>query len=77
MQTKSRRCFGILALGILSVVDFPARGADGPYRFLKEIPVGGEGGWDYSSVDESGRYFGVLALGICQRRNESGGIVAV
>jgi YVTN family beta-propeller protein len=22
-----------------------------PYRFLKEIPVGGEGGWDYLSVD--------------------------
>ena len=55
MQTKSPRFFGILALAILSVVDFPARGADGPYRFLKEIPVGGEGGWDYSSVDESGR----------------------
>jgi DNA-binding beta-propeller fold protein YncE len=55
MQTKSRRFFGILALAILSVVDFPARGAEGPYRFLKEIPVGGEGGWDYSSVDESSR----------------------
>src|SRR5436190_19025982 len=55
MQIKSHRFFGILALGILSVVDFPVRGADGPYHFLKEIPVGGEGGWDYSSVDESDR----------------------
>src|SRR5436189_672529 len=55
MQIKSHRFFGILALGILSVVDFPVRGADGPYHFLKEIPVGGEGGWDYSSVDEAGR----------------------
>src|SRR5215467_15139021 len=25
------------------------------YRFLKEIPVGGEGGWDYLSVDAKGR----------------------
>src|SRR5438552_3139537 len=29
--------------------------ADGSYRFLKEIPVGGEGGWDYLSVDEANR----------------------
>src|SRR5882724_5678766 len=25
------------------------------YHFLKEIPVGGEGGWDYLSVDAKGR----------------------
>jgi len=25
--------------------------ADEPYHFLKEIPVGGDGGWDYLSVD--------------------------
>jgi len=25
--------------------------ADGPYHFIKEIPVSGDGGWDYSSVD--------------------------
>ena len=29
--------------------------ADGPYHFLKEIPVGGDGGWDYLSVDEVNR----------------------
>jgi DNA-binding beta-propeller fold protein YncE len=27
--------------------------ADGPYHFIKEIPVGGEGGWDYLSIDSS------------------------
>lgn len=27
--------------------------ADGLYHFIKEIPVGGEGGWDYLSVDSS------------------------
>jgi DNA-binding beta-propeller fold protein YncE len=29
--------------------------ADGPYRLIKEIPIGGEGGWDYSAVDAAGR----------------------
>jgi DNA-binding beta-propeller fold protein YncE len=29
--------------------------ADGPYHLLREIPVGGEGGWDYLSVDAAGR----------------------
>ena len=28
--------------------------ADGPYHFLQEIPVGGDGGWDYLSVDSAG-----------------------
>jgi DNA-binding beta-propeller fold protein YncE len=27
--------------------------ADGPYHFIKEIPVGGDGGWDYCSVDSA------------------------
>jgi YVTN family beta-propeller protein len=34
-------CFAALAVS----------GAEGPYRFLKEIPVGGQGGWDYLSID--------------------------
>lgn len=25
--------------------------AEGPYHFIKEIPIGGEGGWDYLTVD--------------------------
>jgi hypothetical protein len=29
--------------------------ADGPYHFIKEIPVSGDGGWDYCSVDSAGR----------------------
>ncbi len=32
-----------------------AQPAEGPYRLLKEIPVGGEGGWDYLSVDTVNR----------------------
>src|SRR5258706_8401949 len=29
--------------------------ADGIYHLLKEIPVGGDGGWDYLSVDSSAK----------------------
>src|SRR5437764_15392686 len=26
---------------------------DGPYKFLSEIPIGGEGGWDILTVDSA------------------------
>jgi len=29
----------------------PVHGQDGPYKLSKEIVIGGEGGWDYLSVD--------------------------
>ncbi len=29
----------------------PIAAEEGPYKFLKEIAIGGEGGWDYLSVD--------------------------
>src|SRR5512136_2628049 len=29
--------------------------AMGPYRYLKTIAVGAEGGWDYATTDEAGR----------------------
>jgi DNA-binding beta-propeller fold protein YncE len=32
---------------------FPLLAAESPYQFLKQIPVGGEGGWDYASVDST------------------------
>jgi DNA-binding beta-propeller fold protein YncE len=40
-----------LIFGLASVQ--PAQGQDGPYKFSKEIVIGGEGGWDYLSVDAS------------------------
>jgi YVTN family beta-propeller protein len=40
-----------LALGL----PLPLLAADGPYRRLKEIAIGGEGGWDYLSVDAAAR----------------------
>lgn len=32
-----------------------ASARDASYRFLQEIPIGGEGGWDYLSVDSGAR----------------------
>jgi DNA-binding beta-propeller fold protein YncE len=39
---------GLLAFGVM------AQAAE-PYHFLKEIPVGGDGGWDYVSVDSQAK----------------------
>jgi hypothetical protein len=55
MKTNQRRFLGIIAFCFLSIVRPSLCRADGPYHFLKEIPVGGEGGWDYLSVDEANR----------------------
>jgi DNA-binding beta-propeller fold protein YncE len=46
---------GALTLGVLLVAGAPARAADAAYHFVKEIPIGGEGGWDYLSVDAGAR----------------------
>ena len=54
MKTYSR-LLGAVALGILSILTFPVGGAEGSYKLLKEIPVGGEGGWDYLAVDQFAR----------------------
>jgi DNA-binding beta-propeller fold protein YncE len=51
---KTRRLTVALALLALGA-SLPLRAADGPYRKLKEIPIGGEGGWDYLSVDGAAR----------------------
>jgi len=40
---------------LASGLPMPLRAADGPYRRLKEIAIGGEGGWDYLSVDAAAR----------------------
>ncbi|HUI05748.1 MAG TPA: YncE family protein [Verrucomicrobiae bacterium] len=53
MKTNWRWLVGIVGLTVLSSVTVCR--ADGPYRFLKEIPVGGEGGWDDLSVDAAAR----------------------
>ncbi len=50
-----RRFLGAAALGIAGILALPIYGTAGSYKLLKEIPVGGEGGWDYLTVDESAR----------------------
>ena len=49
------RLLGLITFGIFGLVTSSLIGADGPYHFLKEIAVGGEGSWDYLSVDAVGR----------------------
>ena len=47
--------FGMVALSTVIVAETHVSGADAPYRLVKEIAVGGEGGWDYLSIDASAR----------------------
>ena len=55
MKQRHRQFISAIAFGIAGILAAPLHAADGPYHFLKEIPVGGDGGWDYLSVDEAGR----------------------
>ena len=41
----------VFALLLVAGATSAAIAADGPYRLIKEIPIGGPGGWDYISVD--------------------------
>ncbi len=42
-----------ILLPVLFSLAVAACRADGPYHLIKEIPVGGEGGWDYLTVDSA------------------------
>ena len=39
--------------GIVGLLTAAVCRADGPYHFIKEIPIGGNGGWDYLTVDSA------------------------
>jgi YVTN family beta-propeller protein len=54
MNQRHLQFIGVIIFVIAAIVAVPLRAADGPYHFLKEIPVGGDGGWDCLSVDEAG-----------------------
>ena len=47
----------VCLLGFLALVAATSsvQSAEPEYHFLKEISVGGDGGWDYLSIDESAR----------------------
>jgi DNA-binding beta-propeller fold protein YncE len=51
---KNSRSLACGLVGMLTLLASYAGKAE-PYHFLKEIPVGGEGGWDYLTVDPDGR----------------------
>jgi YVTN family beta-propeller protein len=54
MNTHAR-FLGLIALGMLGIAALPVGAAEVSYKLIKEIPVGGEGGWDYLSVDQDAR----------------------
>ncbi len=49
-QVSMRRLIAILTF--LLATSFATHAAD-PYHLIKEIPIGGEGGWDYITVDSA------------------------
>jgi hypothetical protein len=48
-MTFMLRCFLFVLLFV--AVGLPVTASTPPYHFLKEIPIGGDGGWDYLSCD--------------------------
>jgi YVTN family beta-propeller protein len=53
---KHRRQFVVMiAVSLFGIVAVPLCKAEEPYRFIKEIAVAGEGGWDDSSIDATAR----------------------
>jgi hypothetical protein len=55
MKRHVHRLISLIAVGVFGSLFVSSCLADGPYHFLKEIAVGGEGGWDYLSIDEGAR----------------------
>src|SRR5271170_5483806 len=53
MKQKFHCIPGLIALIAVGLFTAATCGAQGAYHFLKEIPITGEGGWDYLSVDPS------------------------
>src|SRR5438128_2398650 len=53
MSTLLRSALAAI-LAIVSVTTFSAAAADVQYKLIKEVPIGGGGGWDYLHVDPSG-----------------------
>lgn len=51
MKTISRQLFRLVCVGLAGLVPATIHAADSSYHKLKEIPIGGEGGWDYATVD--------------------------
>src|SRR3954454_6400375 len=48
-------CLTSITFNVCGAESKAAGSGSSPYQFVKEIPIGGEGGWDYLSVDSAGR----------------------
>jgi len=48
------RTLALTAAVALAAFALP-RAADAPYRFIKDVQIGGDGGWDYLNLDGAGR----------------------
>jgi DNA-binding beta-propeller fold protein YncE len=55
VKTKYLLFLNVMALSVAGIITTKLYAADGPYHFLKEIPIAGDGGWDCLSVDEAAR----------------------
>ncbi len=55
MQTKPWASIALLTAFSLSALHLPCIAAEGRYKLVNTITIGGTGGWDYLSVDEAGR----------------------
>ena len=59
-----RICLFAVTFALLSSPGFAQQAsAEGPYKVLKTAKVGGEGGWDYVSVDVEGRRLYIARTG--------------
>ena len=48
-----RALLSLVVVTVLCIQTLPAQAADPQYKLLKEIPIGGDGGWDYLSIDSA------------------------
>jgi DNA-binding beta-propeller fold protein YncE len=55
MKTNYRRVLAVITAFVAGCGSLAVSGAEMPYRLLQEIPVGGDGGWDYLTVDSAAR----------------------
>ncbi len=55
LLNKRQSIFAFLALFIFSSINANAQKATEHYHLLNKVSLGGEGGWDYISFDDSGR----------------------
>ena len=45
----------VIAAGLVAAALAAARAAAGPYKFIKDVTIGGDGGWDYLNLDAAGK----------------------